>query len=152
MPDPSSAARPSDDVSRRGSGSPQGNGAVSHAAAGATPRSGPAGDISAAPPTGARFAAFAAIVIAGVCGGLIGYAVTDTACGGDCRVAAGGIGLGSAVLAAVGVAIVAVLVLRAMGEWVRVDRPRGLPAPGAASGQRPRSRPSGQITRRPRRP
>jgi hypothetical protein len=72
---------------------------------------------SAAPPLGARVAAFAAIVVAGVCGGLIGYAVTDLGCGGDCKVTAGGIGLGSALLAAVGVAVVSVLVLRAMGEW-----------------------------------
>ena len=72
---------------------------------------------SAAPPTGARVAAFLAIIVAGICGGLIGYAVTDIGCGGDCQTTAGGIGLGSAVLAAAGVAVVSVLVLRAMGEW-----------------------------------
>lgn len=72
---------------------------------------------SAAPPTGARVAAFLAIIVAGICGGLIGYAVTDIGCGGDCQATAGGIGLGSAVLAAAGVAVVSVLVLRAMGEW-----------------------------------
>jgi len=72
---------------------------------------------TAAPPPAARFAAFAAIVVAGVCGGLIGYAVTEKGCSGDCQTAAGGVGLLAAVGAAVGVAVVAVLVLRAMGEW-----------------------------------
>jgi hypothetical protein len=72
---------------------------------------------SAAPPPGARFAAFAAIVVAGVCGGLIGYAVTDKGCDGDCATAAGGVGLLAALAAAIGVAVVAVLALRAMGEW-----------------------------------
>lgn len=62
--------------------------------------------------------AFAAIVVAGVCGGLIGYAVTDLQCEGDCSTATTGLGgLVGAVIAAAGVAVVAVLVLRAMGEW-----------------------------------
>ena len=72
---------------------------------------------SAAPPPAARVAAFAAIVIAGVCGGLIGYAVTDRGCADGCQTAAGGVGLVAAIGAALGVAVVAVLVLRAMGEW-----------------------------------
>jgi hypothetical protein len=72
---------------------------------------------SAAPPPAARIAAFAAIVLAGVCGGLIGYAVTDRGCDGGCQTAAGGVGLVAAIGAAIGVAVVAVLVLRAMGEW-----------------------------------
>jgi hypothetical protein len=86
--------------------------------AGAADRPGPVTTAaSAVPPPAARLAAFAAIVVAGVCGGLIGYAVTDKSCSGDCQTAAGGVGLLAAVGAAVGVAIVAVLVLRAMGEW-----------------------------------
>lgn len=85
---------------------------------------------SALPSTGARAAAFAAIVVAGVCGGLIGYAFVELQCEGDCTVAAGLSGLVGAVLFAVGVGIVAVLALRAMGEWRTVrgddrDRPGG---------------------------
>jgi hypothetical protein len=72
---------------------------------------------SAAPPTGARILAFVAILVAGVCGGLIGFAVVDLQCDGDCATNRGLGALVGAVLAAVGVAIVAVLVLRAMNEW-----------------------------------
>lgn len=72
---------------------------------------------SALPSTGARLLAFGAIVLAGVCGGLIGWKVTDLQVDGDGGIAAGLGGLVGAVIAAGGVAIVAVLVLRAMGEW-----------------------------------
>ena len=72
---------------------------------------------SALPSTGARVLAFAAILVAGLCGGLIGYAVIDLQCDGDCTVAAGLAGLAGAVLFAVGVGVVAILALRAMGEW-----------------------------------
>jgi hypothetical protein len=72
---------------------------------------------SALPSTGARLLAFGAILLAGLCGGLIGYAVVDLQCDGDCTVWAGLAGLLGAVLFAVGVGVVAVLALRAMGEW-----------------------------------
>ena len=53
----------------------------------------------------------------GLTGGLIGYAFADVSCHGDCTTP-GGIGaLVGATLGAVGVAVVAVLALRAMGEW-----------------------------------
>ncbi|MPY92766.1 MAG: hypothetical protein GEV08_06740 [Acidimicrobiia bacterium] len=58
-----------------------------------------------------------AIVVAGLCGGLIGYAVTDLNCEDGCPAASAGVGVVSAVGAAVGVAVVSVLALRAMGEW-----------------------------------
>jgi hypothetical protein len=64
----------------------------------------------------------AAIVIAGICGGLIGYAFVDLQCEGDCTVWAGLSGIIGAVLAATGVAIVAVLTLRAMDEWDTIQR------------------------------
>ena len=72
---------------------------------------------SALPSTGARVLAFSAILLAGLCGGLIGYAVVDLQCEGDCTVAAGGVGVLGALLFAVGVGVVAILALRAMGEW-----------------------------------
>lgn len=72
---------------------------------------------SALPSTGARVLAFASILLAGLCGGLIGYAVVDLQCEGDCTTPAGIGGLTGAVIFAVGVGIVAVLALRAMAEW-----------------------------------
>jgi hypothetical protein len=61
--------------------------------------------------------AFAAILIAGACGGLIGYAVVDLQCDGSCGLAEGIGAIVGAVGAAAGVAVIAVLTLRAMGEW-----------------------------------
>lgn len=72
---------------------------------------------SVLPSTGARVLAFGSILIAGLCGGLIGYAIVDLQCEGDCTVLAGSVGLLGAVLFAAGVGVVAVLALRAMGEW-----------------------------------
>lgn len=72
---------------------------------------------SALPSTGARALAFVAILVAGVCGGLIGYAFVDLQTDGDSTVWAGVGGLVGAVVFAVGVGVVAVLALRAMGEW-----------------------------------
>lgn len=79
---------------------------------------------TALPSVGARVLAFASIVVAGTCGGLIAYAVTDLQCDSartsaddSCTVLAGGAGLIGAVACALGVAVVAVLVLRAMAEW-----------------------------------
>jgi hypothetical protein len=68
-------------------------------------------------------------VVGGLCGGLIGYAVTDLQTDADGGLAAGLGGLVGAVIAAGGVAVVAVLTLRAMTEWKsiderRADRPR----------------------------
>ncbi len=93
----------------------------------------------------ARALAFVAILLGGLCGGLIGYAITDLQCGSPevvveldadgepvggadvptrdpddaagCRTLASVGGLIGAAVAAGGVAIVSVLVLRAMAEW-----------------------------------
>ena len=70
----------------------------------------------------ARVLAFSAIIVAGVCGGLIGFAVMDLGCDGGCTTAAGLVGLGAAVGAAAGTGIVAVLTLRAAAEW-RAQQP-----------------------------
>lgn len=69
------------------------------------------------PPRSARGLAVLAIAIGGICGGLIGFAFTDLQCDDDCTVLAGLSGLAGAVIGAGGVAIVAVLALRAMDEW-----------------------------------
>lgn len=73
--------------------------------------------LSALPSVGARIGAFAAICLSGLAGALIGYSLIDIQCEGDCSTP-NGIGLFvGAVLAAGGMAIVAVLVMRALGEW-----------------------------------
>jgi hypothetical protein len=72
---------------------------------------------SSLPPTGARVLAFVAILIGGLCGGLIGYGFADLQCTEECPGLAAGAGVLGAVLGAAGVGVVAVLALRAMGEW-----------------------------------
>jgi hypothetical protein len=73
--------------------------------------------LSALPSPAARAAAFVAILLAGLAGGLIGYSLVHLECDGDCGLALGvGILLG-AVIAAAGMSVVTVLVLRAVGEW-----------------------------------
>ena len=73
--------------------------------------------LSALPSPAARVAAFAAICLGGIAGGLIGYSLVRLQCDGECSLPLGlGIFVG-AVIAAGGMSIVAVLVLRAVGEW-----------------------------------
>lgn len=108
---------------------------------------------TALPSVTARLLAFLAIIVGGVCGGLIAYSITDLQCGSDdgrartilpgdpadgagapaapaadpadpadpadggCPTLAGVAGLLGAAIAAGGVAVIAVLVLRAMAEW-----------------------------------
>lgn len=80
----------------------------------------------ALPSVGARILAFGAILVAGVCGALIGFAFIDLQCTGDCGTPAALGALAGGVGAAVGVAVVAVLALRAMGEWKTIQaRPEG---------------------------
>lgn len=77
---------------------------------------------SSLPSRGARVLAFVAILVGGLCGGLIGYGFADLQCDGDCTAVAGGVGLLGAVVGAVGVGVVAVLALRAMGEWRTIQQ------------------------------
>ena len=72
---------------------------------------------TALPSTGARVLAFVAILVGGLCGGLIGYGFADLQCTDSCAMVAGVSGLIGAAVGAVGVGIVSVLALRAMGEW-----------------------------------
>ena len=73
--------------------------------------------LSALPSPAARVAAFAAICAGGLAGAIIGYSLVSLQCDGDCAVALGLGLLVGAVAAAGGMSIVAVLVLRAAGEW-----------------------------------
>lgn len=93
---------------------------------------------TALPSVTARWLAFLAIILGGVCGGLIGWSVTDLQCGNDdnaqvaiahhrdprageggCKLWAGGGGVVGGAMSAGGTAVVSVLVLRAMAEWRR---------------------------------
>lgn len=72
---------------------------------------------TALPGVGARVVAFLAICVAGVAGLLIGMALVRVQCTGDCGVPKGLGAIIGGLTGAGGVAVVAVLVLRAMGEW-----------------------------------
>ena len=86
--------------------------------------------LSAIPPVAARVIAFIAILFGGLAGGLIGFALVDLQCEGDCAVPKGLGLLSGAVICAGGMAIVAVLALRAMGEWREIsDREQAGHAP-----------------------
>ena len=76
---------------------------------------------SALPPATARVVAFLTIVVSGVCGGLIGWKVTALQVDEGSNLPGLG-GLFGAVMAAGGVAILAVLVLRAMTEWESIQQ------------------------------
>ncbi|MFM8721214.1 MAG: hypothetical protein ACKOPL_06645 [Acidimicrobiaceae bacterium] len=77
--------------------------------------------LSALPSVFARVAAFVSIVVAGVAGALIGFTLVDLQCEGACDVPNSiGLILG-AVIGAFGMGVVAVLVLRATGEWKELE-------------------------------
>jgi hypothetical protein len=90
--------------------------------AGESGEAGDAGDAivpAGLPSRGAYIFAFLSVVFAGAFGGIIGYGLVDIGCSGDCGLAVvAGLAVG-ALIGAVGVGIVAVLVLRAMAEWQR---------------------------------
>jgi hypothetical protein len=90
-----------------------------------SPNAAPAPDtdrsLSALPSVGVRVGAFAAILLSGLAGAMIGYSLISLQCEGDCGLATGLGLLVGAVVAAGGMAIVAVLVMRAIGEWREVE-------------------------------
>ena len=75
----------------------------------------PAGPESELPSVAARVLAFLAVFVGGAAGGLIGYAFADL--GGFEGASKGAVTLLAALVGAGGVAVVAVLTLRALGEW-----------------------------------
>jgi hypothetical protein len=72
------------------------------------------------PSRGVLAAAFVAVVIAGAAGAVIGEGLVGVGCRGSCSNARGVAAVIGGLAAALGVGIVAVLVLRAMSEWRRV--------------------------------
>jgi hypothetical protein len=77
--------------------------------------------LSALPSVGVRIGAFAAIVLSGLAGAMIGYSLISLQCEGDCALPTGLGLLVGAIVAAGGMAIVAVLVMRAIGEWREIE-------------------------------
>ncbi len=77
--------------------------------------------LSALPSVFARAVAFVSIIVAGIAGALIGFTLVDLQCQGDCDVPNSiGLILGAAT-GALGMGVVAVLVLRATGEWKELE-------------------------------
>ena len=84
----------------------------------------PTVSLSALPSSGARILAYLSILLGGLAGATIGYALVDVLCEGNCGLPLGlGIFFGS-IITAGGTAIVAVLVLRALGEWREISDSR----------------------------
>lgn len=72
---------------------------------------------SALPSVGARVVAFTSILLGGALGAIIGSSFINLQCTGDCSVPSGlGMFVGS-IVGSIGIAIVAMLTLRAFGEW-----------------------------------
>jgi hypothetical protein len=63
--------------------------------------------------------AFLAVVVGGLSGAAIGFGLVGIDCQGDCATPKGVGALVGGTIGAAGVAVVAVLVLRAMAEWRR---------------------------------
>lgn len=98
--------------------------------------------LSAIPSRRARALAFVAILVAGGSGALIGASFVGLQCEGTCTTATGLAAVISGLVAAGGVAVVAVLVLRAMGEWRRLEAPPGFDdGVGGGSGDGPGGEP-----------
>jgi hypothetical protein len=72
---------------------------------------------SALPSVAARVAAFVAIFIGAAGGATIGGSFASLQCSGDCDLWIGSSLWIGAIIGAVGVAVIAVLTLRALGEW-----------------------------------
>lgn len=86
--------------------------------------------LSAIPPRTARTIAFIAILAGGLLGAVLGHTLVAVQCSGECGVANGLGLLTGAIVTAGGMAVVAVLALRAMGEWHEIrDRERAGHAP-----------------------
>jgi len=69
----------------------------------------------------ARAIAFGSVLVAGLAGALIGFTLVDLQCEGACDVPnAIGLVIGAGT-GALGMGVVAVLVLRAVGEWKELE-------------------------------
>ena len=89
-------------------------------------RRSPERPISALPSPVARAIAFGSILLAGVLGALIGHGFMRLQCKDGCGAGPAFGAIVGAVFFAAGTAVVAVLSLRAMGEWRRIDLDPGI--------------------------
>lgn len=93
--------------------------------------------VVAAPPEAARAMAFAAIVVGGLLGGLVGFGIGDVLYPESTWAAVGA--LAGAITGAVGLGVLANLTLRAMNEWTTAAHPesgddeRSARSPGSTS-------------------
>ncbi len=88
-----------------------------------------AGPDSALPSVAARVGAFVAIFVGGAAGALIGESFAQLQCTkGSCELSRGLWLWGGSIVGALGVAVVATLTLRALGEWSSI-RAGGAPQP-----------------------
>jgi hypothetical protein len=101
--------------------------------------------VSALPSQLARALAFVAIVVGGLAGAVIGFGVAKVSCTGDCSAQKAGGSIIGALFIGVGIAIVAVLVLRAMGEWNAVKEREANVTLGNRASLRQPGRNSGPI-------
>lgn len=70
------------------------------------------------------------VLVGAVIGGIIGWSVTTVSCRPEgCGLVAALVGVGSALVTAAGVLVVAVLVIRSLSEWQEASR-RGEEPPG----------------------
>jgi len=81
------------------------------------PRAEPPDEHPYAASRGALIGAFVAVVVAWLSGAAIGYSLVGIGCSGSCSTVSGLGALFGGLLAAGGVAIVAVLLLRSLAEW-----------------------------------
>jgi hypothetical protein len=86
----------------------------------AVPADGPR-PASALPSVRARVLAFISIVVFGGCGALIGSSLVTLQCHGNCTTQTGLGAIAGGAVAAVGVGVMVVLALRAMGEWRQIS-------------------------------
>ncbi len=73
--------------------------------------------LSSLPSVTARVVAFVSILVAGGCGGLIGWAMVGLQCTGECTTPKSIGAILSTLVFAGGTAVIAVLALRALAEW-----------------------------------
>ena len=105
--------------------------------------------VSALPSQAARALAFIAIVVGGLAGAVIGFGVAKVSCTGDCTAQKAGGSIIGALFIGIGIAIVAVLVLRAMGEWNAVKEREANVVLGSRTALRTPGRPQVRSQDRP---
>jgi hypothetical protein len=91
---------------------------------------------SALPSPRARVLAFVSILFGGFLGGVIGAGFTGLQCSGVCETPKAIGGAIGAIITAAGTAVVAVLVLRAMGEWKATQQTSSPASSNRTTGER----------------